>query len=116
MKTAQEVKQISQSKEIREKFFKAVENAIDKAADEGLSFCELLYWEPLIGDVYALYDGKDKDKCLTNLGKQLVKELEDLGYNIGLTLYYEERQLVDFWRNYYENGTISWLKFRISWL
>lgn len=104
MKTAQEAKQISQSKEIREKFFKTIENAIDKATSEGLSFCEVLYWEPLIGDVYALYNGTP-DKCLTNLGKQLVKELENLGYTIGLTLYYEERQFVDMR-----------LKFRISWL
>lgn len=105
MKTAQEIREISQSKEVREKFFKTVENAIDKAANAGLSFCELLYWEPLIGDVYKLYDNKSADESLTNLGKSLIKELEDLGYTINLTLYYEERQFVDMR-----------LKFRISWL
>lgn len=105
MKTAQEVRQISQSKVIREKFFKIIENAIDKAAKEGLSFCEVLYYEPLIGDVYKLYDRKSSDECLTDLGKQLIKELQNLGYAVNLTLYYEERQLVDMR-----------LKFRISWL
>ena len=105
MITAQEALALSNGKIIRTKFFESIEAAIKKACEEKKLFCEVLYWEPLIGDIYALYDGKTEEEALTSLGKQLLKELrETFGYTVSLSLYYEERQFVDMR-----------LKFRISW-